>query len=379
MIARDKYVAQIERALDESPVVALLGPRQCGKTTLARIVKDKRPSCYLDLENPRDAAKLAVPLGFLEQLSGLIVIDEIQRNPGIFEVLRVLVDRENYEGKFLILGSASPRLIKRASESLAGRVAFVDLSGFDLQETGGDDFRRLWDRGGFPRSYLASSAEASLRWREDFARSFLERDIPQLGITVPAETLRRFWVMIAHYHGQVWNAAEFARSLGSAEATARRYLDILSGAYMVRQLQPWHENLKKRQVKAPKIYVRDSGILHSLLGIENHSSLLSHVKSGASWEGFVAEQLHLMLGPRDIYYWATYSGAEIDALLIKGGKRIGVEAKFTDSPRVTNSIRIARQDLGLDQVYIVHPGDESFLLEHNVRAISVRDLHQIVI
>lgn len=359
-------------------MVALLGPRQCGKTTLARLIEDKRRSVYVDLENPRDLAKFTAPLGFLEQLSGLIIIDEIQRKPELFEILRVLADRSDFKGRFLILGSVSPRLVKGASESLAGRIAFVDLSGFELEETGRENFRRLWERGGFPRSYLASSRETSLRWRGNFVRSFLERDIPQLGITVPAETLRRFWVMVAHYHGLIWNAAEFARSLGAAEATARRYLDILSGAYMVRQLQPWHENLKKRQVKAPKIYVRDSGILHALLGIEQHSELLSHVKSGASWEGFVVEQIHLMLGTRDIYFWATHSGAEIDALVLKGGKRIGIEIKFTDSPCVTRSIRIARQDLSLDCVYIVHPGKESFHLERNIHAVSIRELEKLL-
>ena len=286
MISRPSALSQIVQAFEVHPVVALLGPRQCGKTTLAHMVAEREPSTYFDLENPVDLRRLSAPMTILEQLEGLVIIDEIQHRPDLFALLRVLVDRPLSSARFLILGSASPQLVKGVSESLAGRIGFVDLAGFDLSEVGADQRDRLWLRGGFPRSFLAKDDAFSLLWREAFIRTFLERDIPQLGITIPAETLRRFWTMIAHYHGQVWNAAEFARSLGTSEITARRYLDILSGAYMVRILPPWFENISKRQVKAPKIFIRDSGLLHALLQLSTLADLQSHPKLGAAWEGF---------------------------------------------------------------------------------------------
>ncbi|MCK5404679.1 MAG: ATP-binding protein, partial [Desulfobulbaceae bacterium] len=317
--------------IEKSPVVALLGPRQCGKTTLARHIASQKESDYFDLENPLDIARLSNPIFALEKTRGLIVIDEIQRKPEIFEVLRVLVDRPENQATFLVLGSAAPRLIKGASESLAGRISFVDLSGFNISEVGTKNIESLWCRGGFPRSYLASDDQSSYNWRNDFSRTFLERDIPQLGITIPAETLLRFWTMLAHYHGQVWNGAEFARSLGTSEVTARKYLDILSGAYVVRQLQPWHANIKKRQVKSPKIYIRDSGILHNLLFLETSKQIHSHPKLGASWEGFVLEEIFFGSRIRNIYFWATHAGAELDVLIFINGQAIGFEIKFTDA------------------------------------------------
>jgi uncharacterized protein len=340
MIDRPGYISDIKKSIQTSPITALLGPRQCGKTTLARFLADTLEEfTYFDLEDPTDLAKLSAPKLTLETLEGLIVIDEIQRKPDLFPLLRVLSDRSEIKSRFLILGSASPRLIRNASESLAGRVRFIDISGFSVLETGYDSWQNLWLSGGFPRSYLAGEIEESYRWRNDFIRSFLERDLPQLGITIPSETLRRFWTMIAHYHGQIWNAAEFARALGSSEATARRYLDILSGSYVVRQLIPWYENIKKRQIKAPKVYIRDTGLLHTLLSIESMDDLTSHPKIGASWEGFVLEQIIAITGSRDIYFWSVHSGAELDILYFKGGQRLGIEIKYTDAPKITRSMR----------------------------------------
>jgi len=333
------------------------------------------PGVFFDLEDPADLSRLSAPKLALENLEGLVVIDEIQRKPELFEILRVLVDRPGCKSKFLVLGSASPYLVKGVSESLAGRIGFVDLSGFHLGEAGESGFLPLWIRGGFPRSFLAESDKTSGDWRKNFVRTFLERDIPALGISIPPETLRRFWTMTAHYHGQVWNAAEFARSLGCAEATARRYLDILSGSYMVRQLQPWHENLKKRQVKSPKIYIRDSGILHSLLGLVTHYEILGHPKLGSSWEGFAVEQIIAASESRDIYFWATHSGAEVDLLLLKGGLRIGFEVKYTDAPRTTKSMRIALSDLDLDALHVVYPGPDSFPLTEKISALAISDLY----
>ena len=374
MLDRIRYLDRISDSLKHSPVVALLGPRQCGKTTLARVLAEGERSEYFDLEDPVDLSRLSAPMLALENLEGLVIIDEIQRKPELFEILRVLVDRPDSQARFLVLGSASPHLVKGASESLAGRIGFVDLSGFHLSELDGQDFQKLWFRGGFPRSFLANNQSRSYRWRNDFTRTFLERDIPALGITIGAETLRRFWTMIAHYHAQIWNAAEFARSLGCAEATARRYLDILSGSYMVRQLQPWHENLKKRQVKSPKVYVRDSGVLHALLALERRDSVLQHPKLGASWEGFALEQIIAASESRDIYFWSTHSGAEIDLLIFKDGKRLGFEMKYTDAPRTSKSMRIAIEDLKLDILYIVYPGRKSYPIDRDISALSILDV-----
>ena len=377
MIRRPAFSQAITRLLEKNPVVALLGPRQCGKTTLARHVASQRESEYFDLENPLDIARLSNPVFTLERTRGLVVIDEIQRKPGLFEVLRVLVDRPENQAKFLVLGSAAPRLIKGASESLAGRIGFVDLSGFNITEVGTENIHSLWHRGGFPRSYLAPDDQSSYDWRNDFIRTFLERDIPQLGITVPAETLLRFWTMLAHYHGQIWNGAEFARSLGTSEPTARKYLDILSGAYVVRQLQPWHANIKKRQVKSPKIYIRDSGILHNLLFLETSKQIQSHPKLGASWEGFVLEEIFFGSRIRNIYFWSTHAGAELDVLVFVKGRRIGFEIKFTDAPRTTKSMRIAINDLQLSHLYIVYPGTKTFPLDESITALSIDELHEI--
>jgi predicted AAA+ superfamily ATPase len=374
MIDRPDYKKAINQSLKNNPVVALLGPRQCGKTTLARLIASQRESEYFDLENPLDLSRLSNPMLTLENIKGLVVIDEIQRKPELFEILRVLVDRPEKQAKFLVLGSAAPRLIRGASESLAGRIGFVDLSGFNIGEVGSGNTLPLWHRGGFPLSYLAVSDKTSFEWRNNFVRTFLERDIPQLGITIPAETLLRFWTMIAHYHGQVWNGAEFARSLGTSEVTARKYLDILSGAYVVRQLQPWHANTKKRQVKSPKIYIRDSGILHALLLLATEQQLQSHPKIGGSWEGFVIEEIIQSNQYRNVYFWATHAGAELDLLLFKGGESIGIEIKYTDAPRTTKSMRIAIKDLHLKHLYVVYPGSKTYPLDEMITALSIKDL-----
>ena len=379
LIDRPTPVRRIQEALEVHPCAALTGPRQCGKTTLARqIAADAPGSTYFDLEAAIDRQRLTTPEQTLARLRGLVVIDEVQRMPALFETLRVLVDRPDNDAHFLLLGSALPQLVKGVSESLAGRVGLVDLGGFDLGETGTHAWRQLWQRGGFPRAFLARTTQASSLWRRNFVRTFLERDIPQLGINIPAESLRRFWTMVAHYHGQTWNAAEFARALGSSEATARRYLDILAGAFMVRVLPPWFENLKKRQVKAPKVYVRDTGLLHTLLGIPGEDQLLGHPKVGASFEGFAVEQLLSALETRDAYYWATHAGAELDLLVLHGGKRYGFECKFADAPGTTRSMRVALEDLELDQLWVVYPGDEGYVLDDRISVLPVVELGALV-
>ncbi len=371
MVARPDALNRISQAFRVHPVVALLGPRQCGKTTLAMILAKGRKSTYFDLENPVDARRFESPLRALEGLSDLVIIDEVQRQPGLFEILRVLVDRPKNPARFLLLGSASLSLVKGVSESLAGRIGFVDLSGFDLKEVGPKHFARLWTRGGFPRSFLAAHDSASLAWRDNFIRTFLERDITQLGISIPSMTLRRFWTMIAHYHGQIWNAADFARSLGTSENTTRRHLDILAGAYMVRILLPWFENLSKRQVKAPKIYIRDSGILNALFQLRTLADMQSHPKLGASWEGFAMEQVLSALEARDPYFWATHAGAELDLFLIVGGRRFGFEFKYGDAPAKTRSMLIALQDLKLDRLFIIYPGDQEYEIDEKIAAIPI--------
>jgi predicted AAA+ superfamily ATPase len=372
MVPRPGLRSHVTEKLGTNPVVALLGPRQCGKTTLARQVVDSYDSAeYFDLENPVDNGRLAEPMQALGELGSLVVIDEIQRMPGLFEVIRVLVDRPAQRSRFLVLGSASPQLVKGVSESLAGRVAFVDMAGFDLDEVGDDALARWWNRGGLPRSFLGASDRASFAWRQDFVRTFLERDIPQLGINVPAETLRRFWTMVAHYHGQIWNAAEFARSLGASEPTARRYLDILSGSYVVRALPPWHESIKKRQVRSPKVYVRDSGVLHALLSLETMREVRGHPKLGASWEGLALEHVCRIAQTRDVYFWATHTGAELDLLVFWRGKRIGFEFKYTDAPAMTKSLASAMTTLSLDRAYVVYPGDKEYPVGKAARAIPL--------
>ena len=330
-----------------------------------------KKSTYFDLENPADIRRLASPLRALEGLSDMVIIDEVQRQPALFEILRVLVDRPKNPAKFLLLGSASLYLVKGVSESLAGRIGFVDLSGFDLKEVGPKHFARLWTRGGFPRSFLAADDSASLVWRDNFMRTFLERDIPQLGISIPSMTLRRFWTMIAHYHGQVWNAADFARSLGTSENTARHHLDILAGDYMVRILPPWFEIFGKRQVKSPKIYIRDSGIFNALLQLRTLAAMQSHPKLGASWEGFALEQVLSVLEARDPYFWATHAGAELDLLLMTGGRRFGFEFKYGDAPAETRSMQVALQDLKLDRLFIIYPGDQAYEIDDKIAVVPI--------
>jgi hypothetical protein len=371
-VRRTAYLETIRERLRANPIVSLVGPRQTGKTTLARMLAEESTEAvhFFDLESPADLARLANPELVLRPLTGLVILDEVQRRPDLFPVLRVLADRPGTPARFLILGSASPALIKAGSESLAGRVSFVDVTGFSLAELGADALSRLWWRGGFPRAWLAPDDAVARQWLDDFRRTFLERDIPQLGIQVPAATLGRFWTMVAHYHGQVLNLAELARALGSSEPTARRYLDILSGTYVVRQLSPWFENLKKRQVRSPKVYICDSGLLHALLGIPDLPGLQSHPKLGASWEGFCLEQILGVCGDRDAYFWGTHSGAELDLLLQHAGRRLGFEFKFSEQPGTTKSMRVAFEDLALDHLYVVHPGEHEFPLDESITAIT---------
>jgi len=373
MIPRDSLLGKLQAALGRSLVVTILGPRQCGKTTLARMMGEPRTIDRFDLENPLDRSRLGNPLLALSRLDGLVIIDEVQRMPELLPIIRVLVDRPERRASFLLLGSASPTIVKGVSESLAGRCAFLDMAGFDLLETGRDSMETLWFRGSFPLSFLALNDGMSAAWRYDFIRTFLERDVPQLGISIPAATLGRFWTMVAHYHGNVWNAAEFARSLGSSEGTARRYLDVVTGAFVVRQLQPWFENLSKRQVKSPKIYIKDSGLLHSLLGLDDASRFPGHVKYGASWEGFAVEQLLSVAGTREAWYWSTYSGAELDLMLLRNGKRIGYEMKCTDAPVYTKSMAVASRDLGLEALYVVYPGSVRYPISDRAEAVPLWD------
>jgi len=372
-LQRTGYLDTLHLRLTESPVVALVGPRQAGKTTLARMLAESWRGLVhsFDLESPADLARLANPELALRSLKGLVILDEVQRRPDLFPLLRVLADRPGLPARFLVLGSASPALVESGSESLAGRVAFIDVTGFSLAELGSQALAPLWWRGGFPRAYLAPGDDAARRWIEDFRRTFLERDIPQLGLRVPAATLGRFWMMLAHYHGQVLNQAELARALASSEPTARRYLDILCGTYVVRQLLPWFENLKKRQVRSPKVYIRDSGILHALLGVPDAAALQGHPKLGASWEGFCLEQILSVCGERNAYFWGTHSGAELDLLLTHGGRRLGFEFKYADQPATTKSMRVALQDLQLDHLYVVHPGEHRFPLDEAITAITL--------
>ena len=379
MIPRPTAEAAVRRALREFPVCALLGPRQCGKTTLARRIAGRmRRAQVLDLETAEGRSRLSEPELALAPLEGLVVIDEIQRMPSLFETLRPLSDRRPLPARFLVLGSASPDLVRGVSESLAGRVGFVDLGGFDLAETGPTSIDRLWLRGGFPSSFLARNDEASLRWRRDFVRSFLERDVPQLGIRIPSETLRRFWQMLAHVHGGILNLSELGRSLGVTDHTVSRYLDILVGMYVVRRLPPWFENISKRQTKAPKVYIRDSGILHALLSIESREDLEGHPKLGASWEGFALEQVLSVAGDRSAHFWATHSGAELDLLLMQGKRRIGVEFKRSDAPTMTRSLGIALEDLRLDRAWIVYPGKTRYPVHERVEAIPLAEVADVL-
>jgi predicted AAA+ superfamily ATPase len=374
MIDRSADRQAIRSALKRSRIVALLGPRQCGKTTLAREFVAADSLNYFDLEDPASLARLSQPDLALRPLRGLVVIDEVQRHPELFPLLRVLADRRPLPARFLILGSASPELLRQSSETLAGRIEAVPLEGLRLLDLASGAQSRHWIRGGFPLAYTARSEVDSVAWRRQFMQTFLERDLPQLGVQIPAAALNRFWHMVAHYHGQIWNAAELARSLAVNESTIRRYLDLLTGVFMVRQLQPWFENLGKRQVKAPKVYIRDSGLLHTLLDIGTARDLALHPKVGASWEGYAIEEVIKALRPEASYYWATHGGAEIDLLLFKGGRRIGIECKRTDAPTLTPSMRIALEDLKLSELKVVYPGDRRYRLAPKVEVVPLRQM-----
>lgn len=377
MIVRGTYIDGLASAVRRSPVTALLGPRQCGKTTLARAFGASRHATHFDLESVPDRQRLQNPEMTLGSLTGLIVLDEIQAMPELFSVLRVLVDRPKAAARFLILGSASPALVKGASETLAGRIEFIELSGFDLEETGPRSLDTLWLRGGFPRSFLAKRHADSVAWREGFIQTFLERDIPQLGITLAAPALRRFWTMLAHYHGQTWNSSELGRSMGLSDKTVRAWLDILTGTFMIRQLQPWFENIGKRQVKSPKIFVRDSGLLHSLLSLPDRHALLGHPRVGASWEGFALEQTLRVLRPSEAYCWATHNGAALDLLFTHRGLRYGVEFKFNEAPAATKSMHIAIADLRLKHLWMVYPGTERFPVAPRLSAWPLQDVGEL--
>ena len=376
MLARPTVTQQIETALKRSRVVALVGPRQCGKTTLARQFVPPDSLNYFDLEDPLSLARLDEPMTALRDLSGLVVIDEIQRRPDLFPILRVLADRDPLPARFLILGSAAPQFLRQPSESLAGRLEILTLSGFGLSEVGVANHLTHWVRGGFPPAYLAADDKDSLAWRQAFIQTLLEHDLPLLGVGTVPGMLRRFWTMLAHYHGQVWNAAELARSLDISETTARRYLDMLEGVFLIRVLRPWHANLLKRQVKAPKIYFRDTGLLHTLLGIRTDKELLTHPRYGASWEGYVIEEALRAVRPDEAYFWATHGGAELDLLLLKDGQRIGVECKRMDAPRLTPSMRIALTDLELDRLLVVYPGPRRYSIADRVEALPLNELVQ---
>ncbi|MFC2164554.1 ATP-binding protein [Acidobacteriota bacterium] len=378
IIERKGEIETLNGYLNRHPVVGIIGARQVGKTTLARtfISQIDKPYEYFDLENPEDLARLGDPMLALKNLKGLVVIDEIQRIPELFSVLRVLVDRPKNPVRFLILGSASPRLLRQSSETLAGRIIYHELGGFSLDEIGIDNHTPLWLRGGFPRSYLARSIAESAEWRRSFLRTFLERDLPQLGISIHSTTMRRFWTMLAHYHGQIWNSSEFARSFGVADTTIRNYLDILSAAMVVMQMPPWHENISKRQVKAPKVYIVDSGMLHTLLSLNSMRDLESHPKLGASWEGFVLSQIKRRLQVKDeeCFFWATHGGAELDLLIVRGRKRLGFEIKRTASPRLTASMHNALSDLRLQRLDVIHAGEQTFQMAAKVRAVPLTRL-----
>lgn len=373
-IRRTAELEALKRLLKDNPIVAILGPRQCGKTTLSHQFSSRWPSdvTTFDLENPRDIERLRDPLLALDDVGGLIIIDEIQRRPDIFPILRVLADRPS-GAKFLILGSASRDLIRQSSESLAGRISYMEMGGFSLKDVGGEKIEKLWVRGSFPRSFLASSEASSFRWRQDFIATFLERDIPQLGLNIPARSLGRFWAMIAHYHGQIFNASEIGRSLGMSDHTAQRYLDLLSGTFMVRQLRPWHYNTKKRLIKRPKIYFRDSGILHTLLSLETKKDITSHPKLGASWEGFALEEIILNLGLReeDAFFWGVHTGAELDLVFEKKGKLYGVEVKYAQAPSMTPSMRFAFEELPLKHLWVVYPGREEYSLSKRITVVPL--------
>ncbi len=389
MLDRQHHRIALEQRLATSPVVALIGARQVGKTTIAqRIANDRTEAHYFDLERPADLARLTEPELSLGPLSGLVILDEIQRRPDLFPMLRGMVDRDPGR-QFLILGSAAPELLRQSSETLAGRISYYDLPPLRLGElvahndapagtsTGNDSIGdRLWVRGGFPRSVLAPDDETSFRWRLDFIRTFVERDLPALGSSVPAHTHDRFWRMLAHAHGQVWNGARFASSFGVAATTVRGYLDLLTSALVVDQLRPWFENVGKRQVKSPKVYIADSGLLHALLDLADRTAIERHPILGASWEGHIINQLCAVTDsrPDQRYFWATHAGAELDLLITRGTERIGFEVKRTTQPTSTKSLTSARQTLRLDRTYVIHGGEHSFWISPDVEAVAAADI-----
>ena len=373
MIKRPYYIERIKKALSRSKAVALLGPRQCGKTTLARKFVDIDSPNYFDLEDPANLVALSNPKSVLDHLQGLVVIDEIQKRPELFPVLRVLLDRKPLPCKFLILGSASPGLLKQSSESLAGRLEFIDMNVFDITEIEKKKTSKLWLRGGFPLSFLANNDNDSFVWRKNFIKTFLERDMRDHGVDLPSVAIHRFWAMLSNSHGRIWNASPIASSLGISQPTVRKYLDILTGVFMVRQLEPWHANIKKRQVKSPKMYIRDTGILNSFLELKTEAELLRHQACGASWEGFIIEQLIRKLEIDHPYYWATHQGSEIDMVYKKGGKMYGVEIKRSDAPKLTPSIRIALEDLDLEKVTVIYPGNKRYSLHKKVEVVPFNE------
>lgn len=376
MIERQQLFDQIQGALAHNRVVGLLGPRQCGKTTLARRIVAPGSLNYFDLEDPRHLQRLEHPMNALEALRGVVVIDEVQRRPELFSALRVLADRLPLPAKFLVLGSSAPELLRQTSESLAGRIARVTMGGFSLSDVSSRNWTAHWLRGGYPLSFLAQDDGLSGQWRRDFAQTFLERDVPQFGFSIAAAALGRFWTMAAHYHGSVCNGAEFARSMGIGQSAVRRYLDLLTDLFMIRQLPAWHANLKKRQVKAPKIFFRDSGLLHHFLGIRSEAELMSHPKCGASWEGYVIEETLQAVKPDEAYFWATHQGAELDLLMIKDGRALGLECKRVDAPKLTASMRIALEDLKLERLAVVYPGPLRYPLAAKVEAVPLTAVAQ---
>lgn len=372
MVERKNLLEQVRYALEHNRVVALIGPRQCGKTTIARQIVPLESSNYFDLEDPVSLLRLDHPKTALQDLRGIVVIDEVQNKPDLFPILRVLCDRTPLPARFLILGSASPTLLRQSSESLAGRISIIPMSGFKLEEVGVNMQNLHWERGGFPLSFLAETERQSWEWRKNFVSTFLERDVPQFGGKISSTSLFRFWSMLAHYHGQIWNAAEAARTLNINESTARRYLDLLQDLFMIRQLQPWYVNLGKRQVKSPKIYFRDTGLLHYLLGIKSADELALHPRMGASWEGYVIEEIIKSTRPDEVYFWGTHSGAELDLLLIKDNKRIGVECKRMDAPKLTPSMRTAMTDLELNKLVVVYAGTQSYPLADGITVVPLK-------
>lgn len=387
-IPRTDILDLVKRRLASNPVVLILGPRQCGKTTMARHIAEAAQSenssgggageiAFFDLERPADWRRLSEPMSALENLRGLVIIDEAQLQPALFPVLRVLADRKPQPARFLLLGSASPELMRGASETLAGRVSQISMSGLSLEEVGAENLRALWWRGGFPRSFLAADDQVSYQWREDFILTFVERDLRSYGVQVAPMVMRRFWNMAAHYHGQTWSASEIGKSLGQSHPTVARHLDILCNAYVMRQLPPWFENIAKRQVKAPKVYLRDPGLLHNLLGVPSFAALESHPKLGASWEGFALEEVLRVTGERDAYFWATQGGAELDLLVRWQGRRYGFEFKYGDAPGMTKSMHVARRDLNLERLFVVYPGSDAYpLAEKWAEVVPLKDVRK---